>query len=121
MTEDQESRPTPAEWKRAIEMLLEVQRTLAASVVSGCVEEHDHHIVGLPSGVQDAMPGGARIEAALHAVMGARLLIHQAVSGVELPGVPILQRAQNDFAVAGGYVASTWNTELSERVDKRSK
>lgn len=121
MTSSQNSRPTPAEWKRAVDMLLEVQRTLADSVVSGCVEENDHHIVGLPSGVQGGMPGGARIEAALHAVMGARVLIHQAVSGAELPGVPILQRAQNDFAVAGGYVAATWDTELSERVDKRSK
>jgi hypothetical protein len=121
MNTHQPSGPTPDEWKRAVEMLLEVQRTLAASVDSGCVEENDHHIVGLPSGVQDAMPGGARIEAALHAVMGARLLIQQAVSGTQLPGVPILQRAQNDFAVAGGYVAATWNTELSERVDKRSK
>jgi hypothetical protein len=121
MTAHQASQPTPDEWKRAIDMLREVQRTLVASVDSGCVEENDHHIVGLPSGVQDAMPGGARIEAALHAVIGARLLIHQAISGAELPGVPILQRAQNDFAVAGGYVAATWSTELSERVSKRSK
>jgi hypothetical protein len=117
----QASQPTPDEWKRVIGMLLDVQRTLAASADSGCVEEHDHHIVGLPSGVEGAMPGGARIEAALHAVMGARQLVQQAVFGTELPGVPILQRAQNDFAVASGYVAATWNTELSERVDKRSK
>jgi len=121
MTEDQASRPTPDEWKHATGMLLEVQRTLAASINSGCVEEHDHHIVGLPSGVEGAMPGGSRVEAALHAVMGARLLIQQAAFGTELRGVPILQRAQNDFATAGGYVAATWNTELSERVDKRSK
>lgn len=121
MNTHQPSGPTPAEWKRAVDLLLEVQRTLAGSIVSGCVEEHDHHIVGLPSGVESSMPGGARIEAALHAVMGARHLINQAVSGAELPGVPILQRAQNDFAVAAGYVAATWNTELSEEVDKRSK
>lgn len=121
MSTDQESRPTPAEWEHAVELLLEVQRTLAASVVSGCVEEHDHHIVGLPSGVEGAMPGGSRIEAALHAVMGARFLIQQAAFGTELRGVPVLQRAQNDFALAGGYVAATWDTELSEQVDKRSK
>ncbi|MFE9812445.1 hypothetical protein [Streptomyces sp. NPDC005548] len=121
MNEQQESRPTPGEWKRAIEMLLEVQRTIVASVESGCVEEHDHHIVGLPSGVEGTMPGGARIEAALHAVMGARHLVQQAAFGTELPGVPILQRAQNNFALAGGYVAATWTTELSEDVEKRSK
>lgn len=113
--------PTPAEWKRAIEMLREVEGILADSVVSGHVAEHDHHIVGLPSGVENAMPGGARIEAALHAAMGARLLIQQAAFGTELRGVPVLQRAQTKFAVAGGYVAATWNTELSERIDKRSK
>lgn len=102
-------------------MLLEVQRTLADSVTSSCVEEHDHHIVGLPSGVESAMPGGARIEAALHAVMGARHLIQQAATGTELRGVPILERAQKDFALAGGYVAAAWTTELNERVDRRSK
>jgi hypothetical protein len=102
-------------------MLLEVQRILADSVVSGCVEEHDHHIVGLPSGVEGATPGGARVEAALHAVMAARLLVQQAVTGTELRGVPILERAQTGFALAGGYVAAIWKTELSERVDKRSK
>jgi len=121
MNTEEPSGPTPAEWKHAVNLLLEVQRTLAASVDSGFIEAHDRQIVGLPSGVEGGMPGGARIEAALHAVMGARLLIQQAVSGSELPGVPVLQRAQNDFAVAGGYVAATWNTELSERVDKRSK
>lgn len=102
-------------------MLLEVERILGDSVTSSCVEEHDHHIVGLPSGVQDATPGGARIEAALHAVMGARHLIQQASTGIELRGVPILERAQKNFAMAGGYVAATWNTELSERVDRRPK
>jgi hypothetical protein len=114
-------RPTPEEWERARALLLEVQRTLADSVRSGCVEEHDHHIVGLPSGVEAAMPGGARVEAALHAVMGARHLIHQAVDGVELPGTPILNRALNNFALAGGYIAATWKTELAERVDSRPK
>ena len=116
-----ESQPTPDEWNRAVGLLLEVQRTLAASVASGTVEEHDHHIIGLPSGVKGGMPGGARVEAALHAVMGARFLIQQAAFGTEFSGVPVLQRAQNDFAVAGGYVAATWDTELSERVEKRSK
>lgn len=102
-------------------MLLEVQSTLADSVMSGRVEEHDRHIVGLPSGVMGAMPGGARVEAALHAVMSARLLIRQAVDGLQLPGVPILQRARKDLALAGGYVAATWTTELSERVDGRPR
>jgi hypothetical protein len=117
----QASQPTPDQWKHAIGMLLEVQRILAASVDSGRVEEHDHHIVGLPSGVEGAMPGGARVEAALHAVMGARFLVQQAAFGTELRGVPVLHRAQTDFAVAGGYVAAVWNTELSERAEKRSK
>ncbi|MFI1386321.1 hypothetical protein [Embleya sp. NPDC020886] len=65
------------------------------------------------------MPGGARVEAALHAVMSAGLLIRQAVDGLQLPGVPILQRAQNDLALAGGYVAATWTTQQPERVDSR--
>lgn len=117
----QPTQPTPAEWKHAIEKLLEVQRVLAESIVSGSIEEHDHQIVGLPSGVEGSMPGGARVEAALHAVMGARFLIQQAVFGVGPRGVSWLQRAQNDFAMAGGYVAATWTTELSERVDKRPK
>ncbi|MFC9497730.1 hypothetical protein [Streptomyces sp. NPDC056982] len=121
MNADQTPSPTPDEWERALGMLLEVQRILATSVVSGCVEEHDHHIVGLPSGVEGGTPGGARIEAALHAVMGARHLVQQATTGVELQGVPILERAQKNFAIAGGYVAATWSTELSERVNKRPK
>ncbi|MFE6474642.1 hypothetical protein [Streptomyces rochei] len=121
MNTQQPAQPTPDEWKRAIEKLLEVQSILAESIVSGTVEEHDHHIVGLPSGVEGAMPGGARVEAALHAVMGARFLIQQAALGVGPRGVPPLQRAQNDFAMAGGYVAAIWTTELAERVDKRPK
>lgn len=118
MTTEGNAQPTPEEWKRAIEMLLEVQRTLAASVISGVVEEHDHHILGLPSGVEGSMPGGARVEAALHAVMGARFLIQQAALGTKRPP---LERAQTDFAMAGGYVAAIWKTELFERVDKRPK
>lgn len=82
--------PTAEEWQDAIAMLPEVQRTLAGSVMSGRVEDHDRHIVGLPSGVMGAMPGGARVEAALHAVMSAGLLIRQAVDGLQLRGVPIL-------------------------------
>ncbi|MFE7116606.1 hypothetical protein ACFU99_14455 [Streptomyces sp. NPDC057654] len=65
--------------------------------------------------------GGARVEAALHAVTSARHLIQQAVTGTELSGVPILERAQHRFAMAGGYVAATWKTELSEHIDRRSK
>jgi hypothetical protein len=121
VTTDRIPKPTPDEWQQVINMLLEVQRTLADSIESGCVEEHDHHIVGLPSGVQDSTPGGARIEAALYAVKGARHLIRQAVEGKELPGVPVLQRAQKDFGMAGGYVAATWATELSERDNGRHK
>ncbi|WP_439680936.1 hypothetical protein [Embleya sp. MST-111070] len=67
------------------------------------------------------MPGGARVEAALHAVISARLLIRQAVDGLGLPGVPILERAQKDLALAGGYVAATWTTEPAEQVDGRSR
>jgi hypothetical protein len=114
-------RPTAEEWKDAIAMLLEVQRTLADSVVSGHVEEYDRRIVGLPSGVVDAMPGGARVEAALHAVFIARLLLQQAVDGFHAPGVLMLERAQQHFAIAGGYVAATVATELSERVDSRRR
>jgi len=121
MDDADDGRPSAEEWEYAVDMLLQVQRTLAASVASGHVEEYDHQIVGLPSGVEGAMPGGARIEAALHVVMAARHLIRQAVLGAELPGVPILRRAQNQFALAGGYIAATWSTELSERVDNRSK
>jgi hypothetical protein len=121
MSNHQTHQPTPEQWKHAVDMLLEVQRILVDSVVSGCVEEHDHHIVGLPSGVEGAMPGGARVEAALHAVVAARLLVQQAVTGIELRGTPTLQRVQTRFALAGGYVAAIWKTELSERVGNRSK
>ena len=121
MDTEKTSRPSPQEWQRAADMLLEVQRILVDSIASGSVEESDHHIVGLPSGVEGSTPGGARIEAALHAIMGARHLIRQAASGAELPGVTIIERAQKNFALAGGYVAAIWSTELSEQVDKRSK
>jgi len=121
MVDAEDERPAWEEWERAIDMLLEVQRTLAESVRCGQLEDHDHQIVGLPSGVGSSMPGGARVEAALHVVMAARHLIRQAVMGVELPGVPILQRAQNQFAIAGGYIAATRTTELSEHLDNRSK
>lgn len=121
MSADKAQPPTPEQWQHAIDQLLEVQRTLVASIDSGQVEEHDHHIVGLPSGIGGAMPGGARIEAALHAVMGARHLIQQAVTGCEFSGVPILERVQQDLALAGGYIAATASTELSERIDGRDK
>lgn len=103
-------RPTPEQWRSAVDMLLEVQRTLAGSIDSGVVEDHDHHVLGLPSGLQGAVPGGARIEAALHAVMAARHLVQQAVHGTELSGMPVLDRAQRCLAISGGYVATTWTT-----------
>lgn len=109
------------EWQYAYNLLLEVQRILCHSIESGHVEEHDHHIVGLPSGIPGAPPGGARVEAALHALMGARLLVKQVITGDELPGVPTLTRAQVDFGTASGYVAAIWKTELLEQYDGRSK
>ncbi|MET9952411.1 hypothetical protein ABZ135_12805 [Streptomyces sp. NPDC006339] len=114
-------RPTPQEWDDVLAMLTEVERTLVASVDSGVVEDHDHHVLGLPSGIEGAAPGGARIEAALHAVMSARHLVQQAVRGKELPGVPILDRAQKDLAIAGGYVATVRTTELDRRVNRRPR
>ncbi|MGA4980261.1 hypothetical protein [Streptomyces cinereoruber] len=114
-------RPTPQEWDDVLAMLMEVQRTLSASIDSGVVEDHDQHVLGLPSGVEGAAPGGARIEAALHAVRSARHLVRQAVQGKELPGVPILDRAQKDLAIAGGYVATVWTTELDQRVNQRPR
>lgn len=121
LTDDQTPQPTAAEWQHAINLLLQVEDVLADSIASGRVEQHDHHIIGLPSSVEGATPGGARIEAALHAIAGARHLIQQAVTGRELPGVPVLERAQKNLALAGGYVAATWSTELTERVDRRGK
>ena len=121
MQEDRSARPTSQEWKSAVDMLTEVQRTLVASIDSGIVEDHDQHVLGLPSGIEGAMPGGARIEAALHAVMAARHLIQQAANGTELRGVPILDRAQQYLAVSGGYVATVWSTELSQQVKRRPK
>ncbi|MCZ0983512.1 hypothetical protein O1L60_42665 [Streptomyces diastatochromogenes] len=121
MQENSEGRPTLKQWEDALDMLMEVQHTLAASVVSGVVEDHDQHVLGLPSGVSEAPPGGARIEAALHAVLCARHLVEQAVYGKELTGVPILDRTQRYLAIAGGYVATTWATELDQRVNRRPR
>ncbi|MFD0287646.1 hypothetical protein [Streptomyces lutosisoli] len=121
MQEPRSVRPTPERWKGTVDMLMEVQRALVDSIDSGVVEDHDHHVLGLPSGLEGATPGGARIEAALHAVMAARLLVQQAVHGTELSGVPILDRSQQFLAISGGYVATTWSTELAQRVDRRPK
>lgn len=57
----------------------------------------------------------------MHAVFAARQLIQQATCGGELPGVPILERAQEDLALAGGYVATIWTTELSQRIERRPR
>ncbi|MFE0777818.1 hypothetical protein [Streptomyces sp. NPDC058861] len=114
-------RPTSQEWGDVLAMLMQVQHTLSASVDSGVVEDHDQHVLGLPSGVEGAAPGGARIEAALYAVMCARHLVQQAVQGKELPGVPILERAQKNLAIAGGYVATVWTTELNQQVNRRPR
>nr|WSS66834.1 hypothetical protein OG491_00165 [Streptomyces sp. NBC_01175] len=100
-----------------VSMLMEVQATLASSIDSGVVEDHDHHVLGLPSGLAGATPGGARVEAALHAVVAVRHLVEQAVRGTELPGTPILERAQRHLAISGGYVATTRETELHQRID----
>lgn len=121
MQEERSERPTPEQWENAVNTLMEVQHTLAASIDSGAVEDHDHHVLGLPSGLEGAAPGGARIEAALHAVMAARHLVQQAVHGTELSGVPILYRAQKFLAISGGYVATTWDTELHQRVNRRPR
>jgi hypothetical protein len=64
-------RPSTRQWDDVVTMLTTVQRTLAASIDSGTVEDHDLHILGLPSGIDGATAGGARIEAALHAVTAA--------------------------------------------------
>ncbi|WP_143664992.1 hypothetical protein [Streptomyces sp. TLI_55] len=104
-----------------MELLKAVEGTLAESIDSGVVEDHDHHVLGLPSGLEGGAPGGARIEAALHAIVAARHLIQQAAHGVELSGLPILERAQKNLAIAGGYVATTWTTELSQHVNRRPR
>ncbi|MGW7825110.1 hypothetical protein ACWGLF_45660 [Streptomyces puniciscabiei] len=114
-------RPSSQQWDDVVAMLMTVQRTLTASVDSGVVENHDLHVLGLPSGIEGATPGGARIEAALHAVMAARWLVQQAVHGTELRGVPILDRAQQELAIAGGYVATIWTTQLDEHVNRRAR
>ncbi|MET8509760.1 hypothetical protein ABZV60_34915 [Streptomyces sp. NPDC004787] len=85
------------------------------------MENHDHHVLGLPSGVSGATPGGARIEAALYAVLCARHLVEQAVHGRELRGVPVLERTQKYLAIAGGYVATAWTTEQDQRVNRRPR
>lgn len=121
MQDRRSDRPTPERWKKTVELLMAVEDTLADSIGSGVVEDHDHHVLGLPSGLEGGSPGGARVEAALHATIAARLLIQQAVQGRELPGVPTLERAQKNLAIAGGYVATTWTTELSQRVDRRPR
>jgi hypothetical protein len=53
--------------------------------------------------------------------MAARHLVQQAVRGIELSGVPILDRAQQFWAISGGYVATTWTTELDQRVNRRTR
>ncbi|MFE7757622.1 hypothetical protein [Streptomyces sp. NPDC057429] len=116
MHEQRSKRPTPEQWEDVVNMLMEVQGTLAASIDSGVVEDHDHHVLGLPSGLAEAVPGGARIEAALHAVVAVRHLVQQAVHGTELPGTPVLERAQRYLAISGGYVATTRETELHQNI-----
>jgi hypothetical protein len=43
------------------------------------------------------------------------------VHGTELRGVPILDRAQNELAIAGGYVATIFATQLHEHVNRRAR
>jgi hypothetical protein len=57
-------RPTPQQWEEAVNMLMQVQRTLVASIDSGVLEAHDHHVLGLPSALEGATP----------AVLGLKLL-----------------------------------------------
>ncbi|MFJ8620887.1 hypothetical protein ACIRD4_34455 [Streptomyces clavifer] len=118
MQEQRSQRPTPEQWEDVVSMLMKIQGTLVASIDCGVVEDHDHHVLGLPSGLAGAVPGGARIEAALHAVVAVRHLVQQAVRGTELPGTPVLERAQRHFAISGGYVATTGETELHQRIGR---
>ncbi|MFG3180238.1 hypothetical protein ACGFZC_35010 [[Kitasatospora] papulosa] len=49
--------------------------------------------------------------------MSARHLVQQAVRGTELPGTPVLERAQRCLAISGGYVATTRETELHQSIN----
>lgn len=97
--------PSSREWQFVRDILLAVERTLADSIDSEIIEAHDHRATGMPSALADALPGGARVEGAMHAVTAARWLIEQAVQGRDLPG-STLKRAQERLALAGGHVAA---------------
>lgn len=112
--------PSSREWHAALDMLRAVERTLAGSIDSGTVEAHDQQAIGMPSALEAAMPGGVRVEGALHAVTAARWLIQQAVLGQDLPG-STLQRAQMTLGMAGGYVATASAMEISARVATRDR
>lgn len=114
MDQTQPAPPSSREWQGVLDMLLAVERTLAGSVDSGVLEAHDQQAIGLPSAIQDAVPGGVRVEGAFHAVTAARWLIQQAVHGTDLPG-STLRRVQQSLGAAGGYVAAAWTIELAAR------
>ncbi len=104
--------PSSREWLSVRELLLTVERTLADSIDSGAIEAHDRQVIGMPSALINAIPGGARVEAAMHALTAARWLIDQAVHGRDLPGTT-LKRAQQNLALAGGYVAIATAMEIA--------
>lgn len=112
--------PSSREWQAALDMLRAVERTLAGSIDSGTLEAHDQQAIGMPSALEGAMPGGVRVEGALHAVSAARWLIQQAVWGQDLPGSTV-KRAQESLGMAGGYVATASAMEVSDRMAARDK
>lgn len=96
-------------------MLRAIERVLARSVDSGAIEPHDQQAIGMPSALEGSMPGGVRVEGAMLAVGAARWLIEQAVLGRDIPG-STLARSQRHLALAGGYVATASEIELSARL-----
>lgn len=50
------SSQTSEQWESAMNMLMAVQHILVASIDSGVMEDHDHHVLGLPSGLEGGVP-----------------------------------------------------------------
>ncbi|MFI1585729.1 hypothetical protein [Embleya sp. NPDC020630] len=92
---------TAEEWQDAIAMLLEARRTLADSVVSGRVEEHDRYIVGLRT--HSAAPS-SRGFANHRAGRGSRV--------VDWPGPVVTERTQGVPAM--GVDTHLTRTQLRE-------
>ncbi len=112
--------PSSREWQAVLDMLRVVERILTGSIDSGTLEAHDQRAIGMPSALEGAVPGGVRVEGALHAVTAARWLIQQAVQGQDLPGSTV-KRAQAKLGMAGGYVATASAMELSACMAARDK